>query len=483
MSDRRALDALLRTDLNAFVHKCFQTISPGTPYMSNWHIEAITHELRQCMGTDGGRLVITQPPRSLKSICASVALVAWKLGHDPSLRFICVSYSSDLALELARQFRLVVDSAWYRRLFPGMKVRRASAGEYVTTRGGGRLATSVGGTLTGRGADAIIIDDPLKASDAQSEAARRQVNNWFAETLSTRLNDKRRGRIVLVMQRLHQDDLAGHVLETDGWRHLDLPAIATEDRVIRIGPDRSDIHHRREGDLLHPEREPQEALDRLRTELGTLAFSAQYQQRPVPPDGNLVRREWFGTYEVLPERSGSMQIIQSWDIAGTLGKGNDFSVCTTWLVDGRTLYLTDVWRGRHEFPKLRKLVIRHAVKKQAGVVLIEKAGLGISLYQDLRQKRPDRFPPLIGINPEGDKVTRMEGQSPRIEAGDVLLPKEAPWLADFLDEILGFPNGRHDDQVDSVSQFLGWQGARRPEPVLSLVYEPNPHPRHRIPGT
>ncbi|WP_109792020.1 phage terminase large subunit [Minwuia thermotolerans] len=476
MGDRQILDALLRTDLTAFVHKCFQTISPGTPFMANWHIKAITYELRQCLEPRGRRLVITQPPRSLKSISTSVAFVAWTLGHDPSMRFICVSYSNDLSEELARQFRLVVDSDWYRRLFPAMKLSRSTAEECVTTEGGGRLATSVGGTLTGRGADIIIIDDPMKASDAQSEVARRKVNSWFAETLSTRLNDKRRGSVILVMQRLHEEDLAGYVLEAGDWRHLDLPAVAIQDQQIRIGPEPGDIYYRREGDLLHPEREPRETLERMRGELGSLAFSAQYQQRPVPVEGNLVRRRWFRHYAHGPEPDGRRRVVQSWDIAGTAGEASDYSVCTTWLVDGRDCYLLDVWRGRLEYPELRRKVIAHRKRHSATTVLVEKAGLGLSLIQDLRSERSDDFPRPIAITPREDKVVRMEAASARIEAGEVLLPENAPWLDDFLHEVLAFPNGRHDDQVDSLSQFLTWKRGRPQETTLSAVTETIPNP-------
>ncbi|WP_281017531.1 MULTISPECIES: phage terminase large subunit [unclassified Minwuia] len=482
MNERHVLEALLRKDLNAFVHKCFNTVSPGTPFMANWHIEAITYELGRCFELDGGRLVITQPPRSLKSICSSVAFVAWALGHNPALRFICVSYSNELSEELARQFRLVVESGWYVRLFPAMKHARATATDYVTPKGGGRLATSVGGTLTGRGADIIIIDDPMKANDAQSEVARRKVNSWYAETLSTRLNDKRKGSIILVMQRLHEDDLAGYVLEGGGWRHLDLPAIAIEDQQIPIGPAPDDIKYRGEGDLLHPEREPEEALERLRVELGSLAFSAQYQQRPVPLEGNLVRRHWFRWYQQTPGSGELRRIVQSWDIAGTTGERRDYSVCTTWQVDGRNCYLLDAWRGRLEYPDLRRKVIALRGQHAAQTILIEKAGLGLNLVQDLQRERPDDLPRPIGIDPRGDKADRMAAASARIEAGEVLLPEEAPWLDTFLNELLAFPNGRHDDQVDSVSQFLNWERKRQDDIPLNAIVETIPNPINSLLG-
>ena len=181
----------------------------------------------------------------------------------------------------------------FRRFGPA----KDSGAELVTTAGGGRYATSVGGTLTGRGADLIIIDDPLKAEEAASDLARKRVIDWYAGSLVSRLNDKERGSIVVVMQRLHENDLTGHLLEQGGWEHLDLPAIATEDAEIPVGNGK--IVRRRVGDVLHPERESKEALGRS-AEVGALMFSAQYQQRPIPLEGNLVRRNWFRSYTEMP---------------------------------------------------------------------------------------------------------------------------------------------------------------------------------------
>ena len=235
MNDHAALAALLRSDLRYFVWKRFQTILPGTPYLPNWHIDAIVYQLMRMQAGDISRLLINQPPRSLKSICVSVAYVAWLLGHDPTRRVIVVSYSNEFAAELHRQFRMVIDAPWYRALFPAMRPARDSGTELVTTAGGSRYATSVGGTLTGRGADLIVVDDPLKAEEAMSEQARKRVIDWYAGTLVSRLNDKENGPIIVVMQRLHENDLAGHLLGQGGWEHLDLPAIAVDDCLIALG--------------------------------------------------------------------------------------------------------------------------------------------------------------------------------------------------------------------------------------------------------
>jgi predicted phage terminase large subunit-like protein len=329
-----------------------------------------------------------------------------------------------------------------------------SESECVTTKGGGRFAVPVGGSFTGRGADVIIIDDPMKADDALSEKARRALNEWYATTLLSRLDDKQSGATILVMQRLHEDDLAGKLLREGGWRHLNLSAIAEIDEGIPIGP--VIVHHRTKGDVLHPEREPLAVLEKTKREMGSLAFSAQYLQRPVPIEGNLVKRDWIKRYDIAPDRGLGAMIIQSWDVASTIGDTRDWSVCTTWLKRQRNYYLLHTWRGQLEFPQLRRKVVSLASEYQPNRILIEQAGAGLHLIQELRTNPVPGIPLPIGVKPEGDKLVRMEAQCARFEAGQVYLPREVPWLSEFLHEILSFPNGRHDDQVDSVSQFLNW---------------------------
>jgi predicted phage terminase large subunit-like protein len=445
------LKAALRRDLGAFIAKVFQTVSPGDEYLHNWHINAIVHELMEMHRGGERRLIITQPPRSLKSICTSVGYNAWALGHNPSMRIADVSYSQELATVFARQFRAVVTSDWYRSLFPQMRLLKDTETECVTTKGGGRFAVAVGGSFTGRGADVIIIDDPMKADEAQSEKARAAVNSWYGTTLVSRLDDKNDGAIILVMQRLHEDDLAGKLLREGGWRHLNLPAIAEDDQEIPIGP--GVVHRRRKGEVLHPERESLEALEKIKREMGSLTFSAQYLQQPVPIEGNVIKRDWLKWYDTLPS---SGQIVQSWDIASTTTGASDWSVCTTCLIVKRSYYLVDVWRERVEFPQLRRRLIALARNYAPDALLIEQTGPGLHLVQELKANPEPGVPVPIGIKPEGDKLVRMESQSARFEAGQVFLPKEAPWLSGFLHELLAFPNARYDDQVDSVSQFLNW---------------------------
>lgn len=408
------------------------------------------------MTGDVKRLVITLPPRSLKSICASVAFPAWALGHDPSKRIICASYSEKLASKHALDSRAVMEADWYRRIFPFTRISREKNTElnFVTTRHGYRYSTSVGGTLTGRGGNIVIIDDPIKPEDAISEATRSGVNEWFDHTLYSRLDDKRQDVIILIMQRLHVEDLVGYVLQKEPWLHLNLPAIAEVEQQIQIGPD--EINTRKVGEVLHEAREPRPVLERLRLALGSFNFSAQYQQCPVPLEGEIIKWDWFRFYGELPVRETSDRIIQSWDTASKAEEISDFSVCTTWLTQGNHYYLLDVLRERLTYPDLKRRVIDQACRFNVDTIVIEDKGSGMSLIQDLERENIADVPNPIAFTPETDKVTRMHAQSAKIEAGHVHLPRRAEWLEDFRTELLQFPKGRHDDQVDSLSQFLNW---------------------------
>jgi predicted phage terminase large subunit-like protein len=261
------------------------------------------------------------------------------------------------------------------------------------------------------------------------------------------------------MQRLHENDLAGHLIDQGGWQHLDLPAIADEDSVIPIGRGKSVT--RRAGSVLHPQRESKSVLERIKAEIGSLMFSAQYQQRPVLLEGNLIRRDWFRFYDQRPPRGPRDLIVQSWDIAMMTGEANDYSACTTWQLVGADFYLIEAVRYRLPYPDLRRKIAGLASRHAAATILIEDAGVSMALLQDLQRDTPAGMVRPIGQKPEGSKADRMIAQSAKIEAGHVHLPKEADWLDSFLLELLAFPYGRHDDQVDSVSQFLKWAAMRR----------------------
>ncbi|MCW3476404.1 phage terminase large subunit [Limobrevibacterium gyesilva] len=456
MSDRRSLlRALLRQDLPSFTAKCFATLEAGRPFHGNWHIRHIGWQLSRVASGEVKRLALTIPPRHLKSICVTVAYTAWAVGHAPSLKVITVSYADELAKLHAAAFRTVVESDWYRALFPAYRISRATQTEVETTAGGIRYAGSVGGSILGRGADLIVVDDPIKAQAALSAAERRKVKEFYDNTLYTHLNDKGRGAIVIVMQRLHQDDLVGHVLGQEPWELAAIPAIETEDRSYRLGPEPGEMHHRRVGEVIDCRREDRAVLDQLRRTLGSMNFAAQYQQDPVPPDGNAIRREWLRFYDTLPSQLDL--VVVSWDTASTLGEASDWSVSTVWGLRGSDIFLLDVVRGRFEVPELRRRIEATTQRYGADATLVEETDIGRAVVQEMRQSSPVR--PILW-RPLLDKEARLLAQAPKFEAGQVLLPREAPWLAEYASELLAFPNGTHDDQVDSTSQALNWLSRR-----------------------
>ena len=453
--DSKTLDALLRNDFETFLRKVFLTLNPGMEYIPGWHIVAIAHCLEEIYRGNVTQQIITMPPRYLKSTIVSVAYVAWVLGQDPTKRIICASYADDLAKKFSRDTRKIMESPWYKKVFPKTRLDKITETELTTTMGGFRLATSVDGIATGRGGDLIIIDDPIKTGEASSDLELEKVNKWYDQTISTRLDDKKRGAILVIMQRVHENDLAGHLLEKGGWNSLKLPAIATEREKIQIGPNK--FHIRKRGDVLHPEREDLELLNRIKTNMGSFAFAAQYQQTPVPAEGNTIRLESIQFYDgPIKPREGET-IFQSWDVAQKTGASNDYSVCTTWVIREDGYYLHDVVRVRLKLPALIKKVYQLAARFGASGVLIEDIGPGTSLIQSLGRVR--QFD-VIPIRPKGDKRHRVDQVSVMFEAGQVFIPMNAPWTAEFLSEILGFPNGKFDDQVDSMTQFLIWQRDR-----------------------
>jgi predicted phage terminase large subunit-like protein len=453
-ADRMLLDAILRSEFYSFVQAAFPIVSGGEALMTNWHIEAMAYALSRVMRGEIKRLIINVPPRSLKSITASVAFPAFVLGHDPTQRILCVSYAEALARKHAGDTRALMRSALYQRLFPGTRIsqRKDTELEFMTTKGGFRLATSVGGALTGRGAGLAILDDPMKPQDAYSQLSREAIKQWYGHTFLSRLDNKAEDAIVVVMQRLHMDDFVGHLFEQEGWEVLKLPAIAQSYETTLIAPDY--YYVRLEGDELHPQREPLAVLEELKREMGSADFSAQYLQEPVPPSGNMINWSWFQVYETPPEWMPGDSVIVSIDTAMTTGELADYSAAVVLHIRGDTAYLLDVVCQRLEYPDLRRKVIelnrRWSRAPARYCLLIEDKGSGTSLIQDLRREHVH----AIAIKPEGEKVLRMHRHTARIEAGSVFVPCQAPWLDRFRTELLAFPAGRHDDQVDALSQAL-----------------------------
>lgn len=452
--DHHLLNAILRQDFKSFIHKTFLCLNPGQNYLPNWHIDLIAEHLEAIQSGQIKRLIINMPPRSLKSICVSVAWPAWILAHAPHERIMAASYAMPLSLKHSLDCRNVVQSHWYHSLFPETLISNTQNEKYkfMTTQHGFRMATSVGGVATGEGGNFLIVHDPMNPRQAMNYHYRNLVNQWFDHTFATRLDDKNRGAIVLVMQRLHEHDLSGYLLEKGGWEHLSLPAIAPEDHLYDFGGKWKLM---KQGELLHPTRDGKVVLDALKHDIGSYAFAAQYQQQPVPEQGSMIRAQWLRRYNALPDQA---MIVQSWDTAIKSASTHDASVCLTVAECNGESYLIHVLTARVEYPDLKKLVVSMAEQYTPDAILIEDKASGQQLLQDL--KREAKLP-LIALNPKGDKITRMAAASAVIEAGRVWLPKDASWLAEFERELLSFPHARHDDQVDALSQYIHWLKTRK----------------------
>ena len=466
----RAYQALLRIDFEAFAHRCFLQLNPGVNFTPGWHVELVAAWMA-LLREQSSRMIINLPPRHLKSLLGSIALPAWLLGHNPSLQIICASYGAELAHKLSRDCRTIMESGWYKDLFPGTRLDRYAVNELTTTKHGVRMATSVDGVLTGRGADLIIIDDPLKPDEALSDATRVKVNGWYDTTVFSRLNNKQEGSVLLIMQRLHEDDLTGHLASRPGWDHLVLPAIAEKDfgGFIETSLGQRWVGYKK-GEALHPARESVETLETIRQTIGEYNFAGQYQQVPAPREGGLVKRAWFQHYlpTERPERFNT--VLQSWDTANKPSELSDYSVCTTWGLTRNRSYLLHVLRKKLDYPNLKRTVREQAALHNANVVLIEDKASGTQLIQELTQEGMysiTRYTPDAGMN----KLMRLHAQTGAIENGLVLMPSAADWLDCYLHEMTTFPAAKHDDQVNSTSQALHWIKTRNQTPGIILYYE------------
>lgn len=453
------LDAVIRLDFALFLRLAFREIGGEGDYQHNWHIDAIVHQLDRIVAGDNRRLIVTMPPRHLKSITISTAWVAWMLGRNPALRFMCVSYGDGLSGKHARDCLRIMESNWYRRAFPSLIFTRRTVDDFETSAGGGRLSTSLNGVITGRGAHYIIIDDPTKSQNALSEAVRADAHEWLNGTAMQRLENQEKGSIILVMQRLHEDDLAGELIRKGGWDELRLSAIAMFDE--RVPLTRGRTHQRREGCALHPARQSLATLEERRRD-NSYVFASQYQQDPVPRAGNIVDPKWFGRYDE-PPTTGMM--TQSWDTAIKLGVRNDWSVGITARYYQGRFYILDVFRERVDFFDLRAQLENSCRRYGVQRLLIEDKSSGEQLIQMIQRELPQGVPLPIAIRPEADKYSRFEAQASCVQAGQVVLPNAAPWLAEFVREVAAFPGGRHDDQADALAQLLANPPRTIPIPV------------------
>jgi len=444
------IDAITATDLPAFVERSFETLHPGSNFLANWHIQVMIYYLLQVEAGAIRNLIVNVMPRSLKSIFISVIMPAWILMRDPSKKIICISHSDKLANDFSELFRTLIDSDWYQRIAPGMVVKRSTTDKVATSLNGYRMAFSFEGRITGFGGDYVFMDDPLDASLAYSAAQHERVIQVFNTVIANRTTIAAATRFVLVMQRLHMNDLAGHLLATepDEWTLLKLTAIAEDDELHPIGGGQ--FYSRRKGELLHPELMPLAELEKKMRRMGSAAYAAQFQQNPVPAEGIILNADWPGTYDKRPDRSKGT-IVTSWDPAMTIGPGRSYTVGITIQEADGYYYVLDVFRRQVEFTDAVKAMTVESARHTPHAVLIERASSGLPLENHLKTLGLH----AISIKPDRDKESRYRSVMPLFEAGRVLFPKDAPWLADLMRELLSFPNG-DSDQVDALGQALTW---------------------------
>lgn len=449
---RRIVDALCRADFRSFAIRAFPELEPGHLEVAP-HISIICHLLEKMFAGDVRRAVVCIPPRYLKTYLITIAYTAWLLGKDPKTKIVSASYGASLAEKFSADTLKLMQSRWYRRIFPRtiLDPKKQSQTEIGTTAGGYRFATSVGATLTGRGADIIIVDDPLKASEGHSPTARQSCIDWFNSTVHTRFNHPKKGKVIVVAQRLHAEDLPGHLIEAGTWKSLILPAVNPHVQVYDVIDGGLKVRFAA-GRVLQPSRHDEQDLAQLKKEMGEHDFEAQFNQQPLPPGGAIFKDAWIKRYIAAPGPAKIEAVIQSWDTAYEGGEDNAYSVCTTWAKCPDGYYLLDVWRDRPSFADLVKQVYAQREKWKPKLVIIERKASGISLIEVIN--KPGSMPWLQSISPVKGKVERAQQQTVKFEKGRIWLPTEATWLAAYEAELFQFPHCKFDDQVDSTIQLL-----------------------------
>lgn len=473
---------LARRDLHRFVERLWPVVVPGSPFVDGFHIRLICEALEAVAEGTIRRLLINVPPRHAKSLLTSIFFPAFLWLRRPETRFLAASYGQALAAAHSRLCRTLIESAPYRELAGDsfhLAADQNQKEQFANDRGGMRVATSVGGAVTGFGADIVLLDDPAKAQDGSSPGRLQATTDWFDSTVSTRLNSPISGAFVIVGHRVHEDDLFGHLLELGGWEHIALPAEYESSHPYRYGGD----PRSQEGELLWPERFTADTVADLKKTLGSYGAAGQLQQRPTPAGGGILRTEWFNWYSPAAQPTDFDIVLQSWDLTFGNTPGSDFVVGQLWGRVGADSYLLRQIRKRLSFNEtlaelraMKAWTETHLPASRGHAVLIEKGANGQATVDVLKAE----IPGLLLVAPRGSKIGRAEAITPQLEAGNVWLPGRASadgmtfdrahtaqWAQELVREAASFPNAAHDDQVDALSQALIHLG--RPGPRMRML--------------
>ena len=447
-------------------------------YVGNWHIELLCKEYQEVAERVFNNepslydLLINIPPGTTKSLTLTVMAPVWTWLRMPTAKVISGSYGAELSREHAELSRDIIRSDKFKLYFPEIALRqdKDAKSNYKNTKGGARLSTSVGSTITGFHGHFLIVDDPINPEKANSTTGKEleTVNKWIGQTLSSRKVNKSIVPTILIMQRLNEGDPSGVMIKKcsdNPIKHICLPG-STDFKIIPPELEANYIDG-----LLDPVRLSRKDLKKMRSDLGAYGYAGQVGQDPKPLEGGIITLADFKRYTVAPARESISKLTLSFDTAYKPEQINDPSVCEVWAETSRGVYLLDVWVDKVGYPDLKKKAKNLILKWTPNEVIIEDKASGISLIQDLKFDE-DIHCPIIPISPGAfSKLVRMENETAFIESGIVWLPESAPWLEDFENEIVLFPNGNHDDQVDSMSQFLkryrekSYKGGTPPPPA------------------
>lgn len=463
MSSYRAFRAALAADLIAFLEKVFPDIDPRVELQIADYVLYLNEVLQRVTTGQETRVIINLPPRHLKSILISVVWPAWLLGRDPSTRIAVVSHSQALARDLGLKTLRLVESDLYREVFSRTVLRpdRQQAIDFETTESGGRYAASFATGVTGRGFNVIIVDDPISAHAVRSAVERDNVNEDFDGMILSRLDDPQRGAVVIVGQRLHENDLSGFLLNKGGWKHVSLPLVAEEQVTLPLG---SKLWIRNPGDVLLPQMWPKAAVDEKRASVGEAIFAAQYQQDPSAAVGELIKPDHLKYFDELPD--GNLRRILSFDTAVKVGPNSSYTVCLVIATDGRRHYVEDVLRARLDPVQARDAALNLIAQNRPSKILVEDASSGPGLVQMLKEHHHHcELWPTQGLS----KEERLEPRLHMFAEGRVVVKKNQTWTTEFVSELLRFPFGKFDDQVDALSQYLNWAAEKLPatRPILA----------------
>lgn len=442
------------SDLVSFAKAGWQVLEPGTELKWNWHLDLICEYLTLVQQRTIRRLIINVPPQTMKSRLVNVFYPTWSWSQIPTRRFLSSSYSGDLSEGFNVERSKLVSSEWFQRMFPGKVTLSQSTRAQIENEVGGRMtATSTGGTATGKGSHDVIIDDPLNPKQAASETELRGSNEFFDQTLRTRLSDQITGTFVVVMQRLHHQDLSGHIIEKYPGEYtvLSIPMEAEKDESWKF-PISGRIVERKAGELLWPERFPRNVVESLKL-MGSWAYAGQYQQRATPLEGGIIKRGWLKYYSVPPlELVKSMeQVIQSWDLAFKDSKSSSYVVGQVWGRKGANKYLLDEVRDRMDFPATVSAIRSLSVKwPTSHTKLVEDKANGPAVIASLKHE----ISGLIPVKADVSKEARLSAASPDFEAGNVYLPKDEPWISDWVNEVCAAPRAAFWDRADAASQAV-----------------------------